>query len=196
MDTGPSLPVSPFDSPMIHTGMPNTPQDQKRVMSGIGFGGVSSLLFIGMGYWASRTFGWFGSLTEREIMAIALIPPALSLFVGIGWAARTRHLVQNIDGSLPKPGSSLDITLRYIRNTTEQLLLFCVTVFCFQTAMPNLARTILPILGIWFLIARIMFWLGYRRSPTARATGFAATFYPTIFFFGLGLFALTAKIIS
>lgn len=170
--------------------MTNSPTDKLAVIQGIVFAWIFSAIFIGLGFWLSQTLDFFTNLTWQETLSLTLMPPSFSLAIGIGWAARTRHLKQNIDGSKPDNGTPLDITLRYIQNTSEQLLLFLVMAICLTGAAPNLARAILPVLGLWFFIARALFWIGYRRTPTRRAIGFAATFHPTLVFLLVSCLAL------
>ncbi|MGA2776038.1 MAG: hypothetical protein ABSF94_00665 [Steroidobacteraceae bacterium] len=38
----------------------------------------------------------------------------------------------------------------------------------------------MPILGGFFCIGRLWFWIGYQRGPAARAFGFAISFYPSV----------------
>lgn len=163
----------------------NSRDDKISVFRGIVISWVLSALFIGGGYWLSKSEHWFSGLSADLILSLTFLPPSLALAAGIGWAARSRHLDGHIDGSKPKAGSALDINLRFIQNTVEQLLLFGLMVFCLRGALPDLAQSILPILGVWFLIARTMFWAGYLSSPVRRAVGFAATFHPTLVFLGL-----------
>ena len=162
--------------------MPNSPEDKRKVISGIILAWILSTAFLGLGGLISYKLDLFAARSLYEILALTFMPPALSLAAGIAWAARTRHFKQNIDGSAPSAGSPLDITLRYIQNTAEQTVLFILMVFCCLGAMPAFSQTMLPVLGIWFFIARMMFWVGYRQSPVSRAAGFAATFHPILFF--------------
>lgn len=169
--------------------MANSTADKQKVFKGILIAWVLSALFIGVGYWLSKSYNLGSNFSSQEILSLTLIPPGLSLAAGIGWAARTRHFSQNIDGSAPEPGTPLDITLRYIQNTSEQVLLFFLMAICLWGAAPLFAHTILPVLGLWFLVARILFWVGYRRSPISRAIGFASTFHPTLLFLAIGSIA-------
>jgi hypothetical protein len=121
--------------------------------------------------------------TPTEATAFAIATAAVALILGIGLAAKTRHFVSNIDGSPPIAGSTLDLTLRYVTNTTEQLVLFTIACLCVFYVDENVATKLLPVIGIWFLVARALFWVGYRITPLARSVGFAATFHPTIALF-------------
>ncbi|WP_083898919.1 MAPEG family protein [Robiginitomaculum antarcticum] len=160
--------------------MANTSSDKIKVLKGIFTAWILSAAFIGFGFWLSFSQDWFSTYSLYQVIAITLIPPSFSLVAGIAWAARTRHFEQNIDGSAPINGTPLDITLRYIRNTTEQVIIFTLASICLAASAPKEAASILPILGGWFLIARVLFWIGYKKSPLFRAIGFASTFHPTV----------------
>lgn len=154
--------------------------EQRGVIMGIGLAWVLSGSFLFAGWKLSVHFDWFAQTTQMQSLAYTLILPALSLVMGIGWAARTRFFQQDIDGSDPDAGTPLDITRRYIQNTTEQLLVFTIAAICFSTLLPDISPSILPVFGLWFFMARMMFWIGYIISPMGRAIGFASTFHPTI----------------
>jgi len=141
--------------------LPTSSRERKAV-----FGGILLAWFLSSGFY----YGAWVFLGKLEI----------SLIVGIGWAAQTRHFKSNIDGSMPKSGSSLDLTLRFVRNTQEQLILFFVACVAALVFIPQNATILLPIAGVWFLLARAMFAVGYALHPLARSVGFAGTFHPTI----------------
>jgi len=146
------------------------------VLAGIITSWVIASLFIYLGYNLNVFEG-----DRNQAVGFALIVAALSLAWGIGLAAKTRHLSQNIDGTAPAEGTPLDLTLRYISNTSEQLLLFSLAVISFGlVANESLVIRLLPVLGIWFVIARALFYIGYRYNPLARSIGFAGTFHPTL----------------
>lgn len=163
--------------------MSNTISKKKKVALGIALAWVLSGLFIVLGYRLAETTRAFAAWNPNEAAAFALLLAGSTLVAGIGWAARTRHFGPHIDGSRPEDGSGLDMTLRFISNTSEQLVLFAIACFAFAQADPAMAVHLLPAAGIWFILARVMFLLGYRVKPTARAVGFAATFHPTIALF-------------
>lgn len=160
--------------------LPTSSRERKAV-----FGGILLAWFLSSGFY----YGAWVFLGKLEITssweraqagAFAAILASISLIVGIGWAAQTRHFKSNIDGSMPKSGSSLDLTLRFVRNTQEQLILFFVACVAALVFIPQNATILLPIAGVWFLLARAMFAVGYALHPLARSVGFAGTFHPTI----------------
>lgn len=168
-------------------------QDRRIVFLGIVAAWLGSGIFIYFGQPLLASAGFADDFTPEEALAFALMLAALPLFAGIASAARLRHFESNIDGSTPVAGSSLDLTLRFNTNTLEQLVLFFIASLCAAIFVPSAATSFLPIMGLWFIIARAAFFIGYRINPLARAFGFAATFHPTII---LGAYALIAAFSS
>lgn len=160
--------------------MPTAKKDRWLVFGGIVIAELTSILFIWAGFDLTRNLKIFQEKSSLEAMAFAILIATIPLIAGIGWVAMKRHMVSNIDGSPPLAGSSLDLTLRYVLNTLEQLVLFCVACIGAAILVPEMARNLLPVMGCWFLLARSAFFIGYQIHPLARAIGFAATFHPTV----------------
>lgn len=165
------------------------PEDRRAVFQGIVAAWVLSAGFIGAGVWLVEWFDLFQPVTHGKATASALTISALPLVAGIAVAARLRHFHQDIDGAAPAPGTPLDLVRRYIQNTTEQTLLFAIAAVALFFAAPEASAPILPVMGLWFAIARALFWIGYWRAPLARAIGFAATFHPTLVLLAAALVA-------
>ena len=176
--------------------MINSSNDKQKVVLGIVSAWILSSIFLGAGWFIAYRLEFFLGLPLQKILGITFLPPALSLAIGIAWGARIRHVSQNIDGSPPELGSPLDIVLRYVQNTNEQVTLFIVMTFCFMASTPEVSKTILPILGIWFFIARLLFWAGYSRGNLKRAVGFAATFHPTLILLVVSLILMIRNIFA
>jgi hypothetical protein len=121
-----------------------------------------------------------------------LLLPGFSLLAGIGMVANRRFFVPDaIDGSRTPENSALEINLRYNQNTLEQLVLAAIAWTGLALALPHDRLALIPALAILFAVARAFFWIGYLITPTARALGFALTFYPTVAaFVWLGVRAL------
>ncbi len=155
-------------------------EKQIRVLAGIGPAVVYTAALL-----------WFGATTIRVAPAAAAAPlayvwpwlmlPGLSLLLGIGLVANGRFLDPSlIDGGAPAPGSRLDIDRRYLQNTLEQVVLALLGWSFLALQLPPRHLGVIPALAVSFVFARFCFWIGYRGSGTARAFGFAATFYPTV----------------
>ena len=68
---------------------------------------------------------------------------------------------------------------RYVTNTAEQLLLALIAHAALVMVIEPTAMRAVPVLILWFVIARITYWFGCHNRPTAQAFGLAATFWPT-----------------
>jgi uncharacterized membrane protein (UPF0136 family) len=74
----------------------------------------------------------------------------------------------------------LDITLRYNRNTLEQVVLAAIAWTGLALALPHEQLKLISAMAIAFFIGRVLFWIGYLITPVGRAFGLGLTFYPTI----------------
>jgi hypothetical protein len=120
--------------------------------------------------------------TAADRLAFALrceVFAALALLAGVARIAAQRFFAREIDGTQPPRARSLEVNRAYLQNTGEQLALAFFAHAGFALSAPLAELRALPVLVALFLLGRATFWAGYRRSPPARAFGFAATFYPT-----------------
>lgn len=86
-----------------------------------------------------------------------------------------------LDTALPADESAtLDINLRYNRNTLEQTVLAAVAWTGLALELPQDRLWIVPELAVLFAAGRAAFWIGYLMAPWARAFGLGLTFYPTV----------------
>lgn len=164
----------------------NAARDKRKVAIGILVAWLLALSFITAGLWIFQP----AKMTAQHALAFTLTCAALPLAAGIGWAARLRHFSSNIDGSKPTEGSALDITLRFVTNTSEQSLLLALAAIGFFISAPGLSSALLPVMGVWYMIARALFYIGYRLAPLWRSIGFAGSFHPTLALLVLTLWTL------
>lgn len=108
-----------------------------------------------------------------------LLVPGLTLLVGIGFTANRRFFTADAIDGTDGSNRTLDINLRYNRNTLEQTVLAAIAWTGLALALPGERLTLIPVLAVLFAAGRVSFWLGYLMAPWARAFGFALTFYPT-----------------
>src|SRR5262249_32225788 len=89
-----------------------------------------------------------------------LLIPGFTLLIGIGAVANRRFfLPEAIDGS--PDAASLDINLRYNRNTLEQTALVIIAWPLLALSLPAERVGMLAVLAVLFGIGRAAFWLGY-----------------------------------
>lgn len=108
----------------------------------------------------------------------AMIGPGIVLLLVIGRLAQRRFFDDAlIDGHDFAPGSSAWIDQKVLANTVEQSVL---ALLIWPFVSMTLGGAMVLVMGVAFVIARLLFWLGYHLSPALRSFGFAATFYTTI----------------
>lgn len=73
----------------------------------------------------------------------------------------------------------IEIHQRYIRNTTEQLVMHVIGQFVLCTYLTSQSLVIIPVCSVLFVIGRMTFWVGYIREPLKRIFGFMITFSVT-----------------
>ena len=71
----------------------------------------------------------------------------------------------------------MEIDSRVADNTLQQTFIFVIATLGLATVIAPAAAKILITLPIVFVIARLVFWAGYRTHPLYRAPGMAATAY-------------------
>lgn len=110
-------------------------------------------------------------------------------------AALARHRFftpSDIDGGgLSDATATAKILQSILQNTLEQLVLALATHLIWAAAMPWRWQAAIPAAAMLFFLGRALFWRGYEHGASARALGFALTFYPTV----VMLFALVANFI-
>lgn len=157
--------------------------ERRKILIGMLSASAFSILwvYVGLTMWTGDVPA---SVTAPERVGYAVrceVFVGLMLLLGIATVARQRFFSDSdIDGAAARPGTSVDINIRYVVNTSEQVLLAFIAHLALAAIMPAESLHIIPILVALFVFARLCFWIGYHVSPAARAFGFACTFYPTI----------------
>jgi hypothetical protein len=110
---------------------------------------------------------------------------ALPLATGI-IAILTRKILRpsTLDGEPVLDGSRLDIHIRFVRDTSIQLLLFVIALFNMAIFLQGTFVSFLPVITSWFIFARIFYWIAYLFSPGQRIFGSVATLAPILFMLG------------
>lgn len=138
-------------------------------------------------------FNWGGALprawlppVDSPISRIAgalrwLAVPGGCLLLAIGMVAARRFFTRaGIEGGVAPAGSALEIDLRVVTNTAEQVLLAAIGYLAFAVTAPLEQLGLIPAAAMAFAIGRVAFAVGYHVHPLARAFGFGLTFYPTV----------------
>jgi hypothetical protein len=102
---------------------------------------------------------------------------ALPLFMMVAAIGNARALGPAIDPTLGAEDRKMVINGRVADNTTQQFLLFLAGSLGVAASVPPAWLQVVGAAAIVFVVARLVFWIGYRLHPLYRAPGFAATAY-------------------
>ena len=108
----------------------------------------------------------------------------LTLLLGIMRIASVRRATKAIDPIQGKGEHLLTIEHKYLQNTLEQLSLSISGQLILSTYLSAEYLTrVIPSLVASFVIARVLFYVGYKMDPVKRAVGFSMTFITNIIMF-------------
>jgi hypothetical protein len=119
----------------------------------------------------------------------------LCLLVAVATVGNVRFLSpHDIQGSaFSNPSERIKVPLAVLQNTLEQCVLAVGAHLALAAVMRTPEMRLIPLLVALFVIGRVAFWVGYRRSGISRAFGFGVTFYPTIFAYALAIVLLIVR---
>ena len=101
-----------------------------------------------------------------------------------------RFLSEAIDPTLQKEDRATQINGRVVENTLQQFVMFLVGTLALSVNLTAEQMRAIPAVVIVFIVARILFWVGYRIHPLYRAFGMAATGYLNVGILALALWKI------
>jgi hypothetical protein len=107
----------------------------------------------------------------------ALVP----FFVMLITIGNKRFLSDAIDPTRNAESAAMDIDGRVADNTLQQNFVFVVASLAVATLVPIGSVQVVWACALWFVVARCMFWAGYRLHPLYRAPGMSGTAYLNLF---------------
>ncbi len=148
----------------------------------VAIGAASGVLAMALSVWALTKFlpppGIADSLGERLAYAlranIVAIVPLFIMFITVG---NSRFLSEAIDPTRRAESRSMEIDGRVADNTLQQNFVFAIASLSLSTIVPLDHLQVVWSCVIVFVVARAVFWLGYRINPLYRAPGMSATAY-------------------
>ena len=168
-------------------------RDQKIVALGAASGVAVMALSVWLLAGALPSPSMAGTLAERLAYAlqanvVALVP----LFVMIAHVGNSRFLSEAIDPTRHAESQAMEIDGRVVDNTLQQNFVFALATLALATVLPRNSLQVVWACTIVFVVARVVFWFGYRRHPLYRAPGMSATAYLNL---GMILYVLYAAFI-
>ena len=152
-------------------------RDQKIVATGAASGILSMVLLVWL---LSRAIAapFLEGAAERLTYALPwAVTAAIPLFMMLAAVGNARFLSEAIDPTLGKEDHKTLINGRVADNTLQQFTVFAVALLALAVTLPSDRMSFVPATSITFIIARIVFWIGYRIHPLYRAPGFSSTAY-------------------
>ncbi|HEY2335936.1 MAG TPA: hypothetical protein VGI18_01040 [Burkholderiales bacterium] len=107
----------------------------------------------------------------------ALVP----FFVMLITIGNKRFLSDAIDPTRNAESATMDIDGRVADNTLQQNFVFAVASLAVATLVPVGSVQVVWACALWFVVARCLFWAGYRLHPLYRAPGMSGTAYLNLF---------------
>jgi len=164
----------------------------KKEQKIVALGAVTGVLTMAVGIWcftkALATPVIEDTPGERIGYALrANVFALLPLFVMLITVGNARFFSDAIDPTRRAEGRSMEIDGRVAENTLQQTFVFAVSSLAVSTYVPLPHLQVVRACAIVFVLARTVFWVGYRLHPLYRAPGMAATSYMN---FGLILYTV------
>jgi hypothetical protein len=152
-------------------------RDQKKVM----IGAASGILSMALAMWLLTSIVPVPDApTAGDRLAYAAVCnafAALPLFAMIVAVGNARFASTAIDPTLSQESARMMVDGRVADNTTQQFLIFAAATFGLAASLGQEDLGVICAAATVFVVARILFWIGYRIHPLYRAFGFAATAY-------------------
>jgi hypothetical protein len=153
-------------------------KDQKTVAVGAASGIVTMILLV----WALSTAisppGVSNSYADRLAYALPwAVVAVLPFFFMVAAVGNARFLSEAIDPTLGKESQKTIVNGRVADNTLQQFVMFAIGLLALAVTLPVNWLSVIPAVTITFVVARLVFWIGYRIHPLYRAPGFSSTAY-------------------
>jgi hypothetical protein len=134
---------------------------------------VSVVLWLAL-YWLLPPLEGMDNLGARMLVALKCVAVA-TLFCFVAGVEAVAHERLQSDAFDPLAGHQskrLQVNLRYLQNTLEQLIVFAVGLFGLAAYLTTgeAMRAVIATTVVWIL-SRFAFWIGYHRSAAMRGLG-------------------------
>jgi len=168
----------------------------KREQKIVAIGAASGVILMAIGVWLLTTQVLAvpriaDGIPERLAYALganmfAIVP----FFIMLATVGNARFLSKAIDPTKHAESATMEIDGRVADNTLQQNFVFFVSTLALSTVVAFQNLQIIWALAIVFVVARGVFWFGYRLNPLYRAPGMSATSYMNLGMIAYMLFKL------
>lgn len=155
--------------------------DQKKVAMGAASGVISMALLVALLYLFLPTIPGMDTPLDRLIFTLELnVFAVVPFFIGVAVVGNARFLSKAIDPLRHAEDRAMEINGRVVDNTLQQNFVFFVGTLALSPFLTSETVKIIPVLVAVYILARAIFWIGYRINPLYRAPGMAATSYMNV----------------
>jgi len=159
-----------------------TQQKHKTEQKIVAVGAASGVVAMALGVWlltdALPTPVIADTLGERLVYALrANVVAVVPFFIMLITVGNSRFLSEAIDPTHGAESRPMEIDGRVADNTLQQNFVFAIASLALSTIVPLHHLQVVWACVIVFVVARVVFWLGYRLDPLYRAPGMSATAY-------------------
>jgi hypothetical protein len=159
-------------------------RDQRTVAIGAASGIAGMMLLV----WALSRALPPPDITDEPAARLAYalkwaMVAAIPLFAMLVAVGNARFLGEAIDPTLGKDDLKMVVNGRVADNTLQQYVLFLAGMLPLSVTLPAERLSVVPAVALTFVVARIVFWIGYRIHPLYRAPGFSSVAYMNLFMF-------------
>jgi hypothetical protein len=152
--------------------------EQKIVAMGAGSGVVLMALAVWLLIKVLPRPAIADALAERLAYALqATLVAVVPFFAMLAAVGNARFLSDAIDPTRHAETPAMEIDGRVADNTLQQNFVFLIGTLAVSTLVPLAYLQVVWACAIVFIVARFVFWIGYRKHPLYRAPGMAATAY-------------------
>ena len=153
-------------------------KDQRTVAIGAASGVITMVLLVWLLSSTIETPSVGESAGDRIAYALRwLVIAVLPLVAMLATVGNSRFLGEAIDPTLGRENQKMVVDGRVADNTLQQFVVFAIGLVALSVNLPPASLSVIPAAAITFVIARLVFWGGYRVDPLYRAPGFSSTFY-------------------
>ncbi|MEK7672843.1 MAG: MAPEG family protein [Patescibacteria group bacterium] len=153
-------------------------KSQKTVLTGVACGVTTNAILICLLYQFLPEINLQDNLADRLSFTLQnLIFPVFLFFIMLAHIGNSRFTSEAINPLANAETDQIKIDGKVANNTLEQTFAFVIATLTLSTVLEIHQLKIITALTITFIIARIAFWIGYRKNPLYRAPGMAATSY-------------------
>jgi uncharacterized membrane protein YecN with MAPEG domain len=188
--------ANPFESAEQPGG--DMPVRQRLIRRSLWFTVPGCYAAIGVAYAAVPPIAGLAEPSERLIFAARWLLVAFIPYAAVCLTILYQRYAEGAHNPLLGGESErLKVHCRVMQNTLEQLLWFALCLLPLSTYLSTSQARLIPILCVFFAVARLVYWWGYLRSGTlGRAPGVQLTFALNIPLFILALALFGRSLLS